>query len=298
MSKTRNVKKTVKNIMSVFLAVLLCFCAIFGLTKIFGDNTQSMKKISSTIFHVGGLNVKGEYVDTDDTIYSDLFECRGLTIEQDFESLSKYQVFFYNEDKVFIGRTDEFRQESYSIDDEFDIAKFCRVVINPMQSGDDSETFKIRFYEVLGYANDLTIKVYSKQNFVSKNYVVNAVLSNVAFSYSSGDLTRVLTSVDELNTAIFTDVNASVSGSLVSFSKNENVNVLGINVNAIGSLKIDNTTSSVQSVMFFKSDKTYLSTGTVDTAASIILKVPDSASYCLIAYNSNANLSVKKYSVK
>lgn len=69
MSKVKITKKTVKNIVAVLLAILISFGAIFGLVKLFSNNETAMKKVSPTVFSVGGLNVKGEYIDTDDTLY-------------------------------------------------------------------------------------------------------------------------------------------------------------------------------------------------------------------------------------
>ena len=287
MSKVKITKKTVKNIVSVLLAGLLSFGAIFGLVKLFGDDTQAMKKISSTIFSIGGLNAKGEHLETDDTLYSDLFECRGLTIEQDFESHVKYQVFFYNEDKVFIGRSDELKNTAYEIEDKYDIAKFCRVVINPMQQGADSDTFKIKFWEKLGYADDLTIKVYKKQNFVSPNLVTSGELYDTSI-HNSGELDTVL----ELGVVTFG--NKSFNGS--TFSSSYDTNILGINVSKIYSFKIDDSYNAIQSIKFLKSDKSSLNDVAINDKS--ILEVPSDAVYCLITYNAGANLSVKKHTIR
>lgn len=290
MSKVNITKKTVKNIVAVLLAGLLAFGAILGLTKIFGDDSQSMKKISSSVFHVGGLNTKGEYMETDDTIYSDLIECRGLTIEQKFESLSKYQVYFYNEDKAFISRSEEFKNYNYTIDDNVDIAKFCRIVINPMQQSDDSETFKIRFYEVLGYANDFTIKVYATQNYVSPDLLRTATVYDKA---EHGDNQK--NAIGSASSMLFTSCSCNDS---VSFTASSDTNVLAINVSNIGSLKIDDSKSSIGSVLFLKSDKSKQSKPSITLGSVNIVEVPTDATYCLITYSINKSVGVKKYSLR
>ena len=286
MSKVKITKKTVKNIVSVLLAGLLAFGAIFGLVKLFGDDTQAMKKISPTIFSVGGLNAKGEHLETDDTLYSDLFECRGLTIEQDFESHVKYQVFFYNEDNDFIGRTDEFFQKNYTLEEKYDNAKFCRVVINPMQQGDDSKTFKIKFWEKLGYADDLTIKVYEKQNFVSPNLVTSSVIYDS--SLHSNDY---FVAIGELG--IVTFVGRSYNNSYGRFELSDDLNVLVINVTEIASFKVENKDAIIDIWFVKDGGPNSFAQGTVNDVDQLV--VHEEAEYCFITYTPNQNLSVKKH---
>ncbi len=296
MSKVKITKKTVKNIVAVLLAILISFGAIFGLVKLFSNNETAMKKVSPTVFSVGGLNVKGEYIDTDDTLYSELIECRGLTIEQDFESQSKYQVFYYDEDKDFIGRTDEFFQENYTLEKKYDTAKFCRIVINPMQLGDDSETFKIKFWEVLGYADDLTIKVYEKQNYVSKDLIRNAIGKNQLIGH--------VNYVNYFEDGDFIFSNCEVSKEdgtnyVLWFTASTEVNLACLNVSEIGSLKIDNTNNAITSEIIFISESgAFVSSFSVEQSNKSIVEVPTDAKYVLINYLISNNVSVKKYTLR
>ena len=53
--------------------------------------------MSSTKFSIGGLDVNGEYIDTESSIFTeDIFECDGLECTLDFDSAISYQIYFYN----------------------------------------------------------------------------------------------------------------------------------------------------------------------------------------------------------
>ena len=83
MSKLRRKFKW-KNIISFVLVGVLLVGAVAGLGSVFNKDT---KTISSTAFAVGGINEKGNYVESKTSIYTkDMFECQGLSIEPDFEA--------------------------------------------------------------------------------------------------------------------------------------------------------------------------------------------------------------------
>jgi hypothetical protein len=158
-----------KNILSFFLVGVLLVGAVAGLASVFDKDT---KTISSMAFGVGGINEQGNYVDSKTSIYTkDMFACQGLTIEPDFEATGTYKVFYYGEDKNFIGATDVMNSEDgvYNKASTFLIAKYARIVITPdvptNDEGDEEEDFKIRFYEVTGYASDYNITVNKKQDY-------------------------------------------------------------------------------------------------------------------------------------
>lgn len=159
-----------KNIISVVLVGVLLIGAVAGLGSIFGKDT---KTISSTAFAVGGINAQGNYEKTDLSIYTkDMFECQGLSIEPDFEATGTYKVFYYDSNKNFIGATDELNAEDgvYTKGDKFVVAQYARIMITPDVPTDDEgnevEDFKIRFFEVNGYASDYTITVNKEQEFI------------------------------------------------------------------------------------------------------------------------------------
>lgn len=163
-----------KNIISVVLVGVLLVGAVAGLGSIFGKDT---KTISPGAFSVGAINTQGNYEKSDVSIYTkEMFECQGLSIEPDFEATGTYKVFYYDANKNFIGATDELNAEDgvYTKGDKFVVAQYARVMITPDvptdEDGKEVKDFKIRFYEVNGYASDYTITVNKKQEFEVENY--------------------------------------------------------------------------------------------------------------------------------
>ena len=168
MSKLRRKFKW-KNIISFVLVGVLLVGAVAGLGSVFNKDT---KTISSTAFAVGGINEKGNYVESKTSIYTkDMFECQGLSIEPDFEATGTYKVFYYDSNKNFLGATEALNAEDgvYNKESIFAFAKYARIMITPVvpvdEDGNEKEDFKIRFYDVVGYANDYTISVKKDQKF-------------------------------------------------------------------------------------------------------------------------------------
>ena len=156
-----------KNVLSGVLCLLLVVGAVMGLTTFTAKDTTAIR---STAVSVGGINDEGTYVKTETSIYTkDMFECQGLTIEPDFEATGTYQVFYYDSDKNFLGTTEVLNAEDgvYTKGDSFAFAQYARIVITPAVSvdedADENAVFRIRFYEVLGYANDYNVCVSKKQ---------------------------------------------------------------------------------------------------------------------------------------
>ena len=137
------------------------------------------KKISATVFARGAIDEEGQYVKSDRSIYTkDLIECQGLRIEPDFEATGTYQVFYYAQDKTFLGATellDAATDGIYNKLDAFSIAKYCRVMITPDVPKDEDgyidEDFKIRFYNVTKYAKEYSIYVNKNQTFSAAKIV-------------------------------------------------------------------------------------------------------------------------------
>lgn len=152
-------KKSWKSIVSMTLAGLAIFGAIFGLVALSKKVSADTKEIHPT-FNVGAIDSQGNYMDSETSIYTkNLFECQGLTIEPDFEATGTFSVYYYAEDKTFIGATGNMNASDgvYVKGNDFVIAQYARIVIAP---ADDDQ---IRFYEVAGYADDYTITVNKKQ---------------------------------------------------------------------------------------------------------------------------------------
>ena len=169
-------RRKTKSIISGIVLVALVAGVLALAVSLLGKDTKS---IGSGKFDVGAINAEGVYVKNDRSIYTkDLIECQGLSIEPDFEATGTYQVFYYGANKNFIGSTEVMNAEDgvYNKGTTFPLAKYCRIMITPDvpldEDGNEEENFKIRFYQVAGYANDYNITVNKKQNYKAPNLFV------------------------------------------------------------------------------------------------------------------------------
>lgn len=153
--------------------VLLAAIGIGAIVGIASALTTKEKQVSSFAFARGAIDENGEYVESDRSIYTeDLIECHGLRIEPDFEATGTYQVFYYSDAKVFVGASELFDCASdgiYKKGDSYSFAKYCRVVYTPEVPKDDDgyidEDFKIRFYNLFSYADQINIYVNKNQTY-------------------------------------------------------------------------------------------------------------------------------------
>lgn len=158
-----------KGFLSCILLVAVV-AGVIGLVVALGG--KDTKRIRASQFEVGSVDEYGVYTKSNTSIYiKELIECQGLIIEPDFEANGTFQVFYYGENKAFIGATAELDPTNgvYKKGATFAAAKYCRIVITPEVPTDDKgktdSEFKIRFYEVRGYANNYVITVDKDQNF-------------------------------------------------------------------------------------------------------------------------------------
>ena len=155
-------------ILSATLVIVLLVGCVAGLATIFNTKTTD---VSDFNFKKGALDSAGFYVESDTSIYTkDLIKCQGLVIEPDFEATGEYQVFYYDNNKAFIGSTVVFDAHTdgvYSKGNDFATAQYCRIVISPDTPVDEDgypvDDWKIHFWEVAGYADDYKITVDKKQ---------------------------------------------------------------------------------------------------------------------------------------
>ena len=204
-------KLNLKSILSATLVCALLVGSVFGLTSVLG---KKEKTISPFAFSQGAVNEKGIYEESKTSIYTkELIECQGLTITPDFEASGTYQVFYYDENKNFIGATDDLNAEdgAYTKGNTFEIAKYARIMITPDvptdENGKKVEDFKIRFYEVNGYAKDYTITVNKKQNFNFNNlFKLDTTMVNKAWGLNEDYTLKVDDSNSDLATCEFIDV--------------------------------------------------------------------------------------------
>lgn len=165
---SRNFKP--KGKLAKVISVIAIFAVIIGACAVFAAiSRDETKTIGAGEFSRGGLDEKGEHIITDQCVYTkEAFECEGLRIEPDFEFKGTYRVYFYNSDMGFMHRTEEL---SKVYDGDYPGANFARIVISPdveaeaEEQGIKAKDWKIRFYEVRKYANDLKITVNKEQTF-------------------------------------------------------------------------------------------------------------------------------------
>ena len=179
-------KGRLRQLISAILVCVLLAGVAGGVVAIVNNDT---KKIRATAFSVGALDANGVYVESKTSIYTkELIECQGLTIEPDFEAKGTYKVFYYDSNKNFIGATEAIdAEDGVYINDDFPLASYARLMITPEVSFDDAgnvvDNFKIRFYEVYGYANDYKVTVNKNQSSLGySNYEL--VGTNIAFTHN------------------------------------------------------------------------------------------------------------------
>ena len=168
--KFRVRKGSIKSVLLAVLVGALILGSVSGIVAIFNRDTTTISTLLS--FDLGTLDENGIFVKSSTSIYSkDLIECKGLTIEPDFEAKGSFQVFYYDAAKKFLTSTEVLQAEDgiYEMEDSIDLAlaKYCRIVITPEPVDEDGEyitDFEIHWYEVSKYAGQFTIKVAKDQS--------------------------------------------------------------------------------------------------------------------------------------
>ena len=155
MARYRSYRKNqLQSIFTAVISIALIVAVVAGMAALF---TRESKRISPTVFSVGGIHNDGKHVAVKSSIYTkDFLECQGLTIEPDFEAKGTFQVFYYDDDKTFMGSTEIMNATDgvYSKLDTFPLAIYCRIMITPeieIDEEDEDPTLEIRFWEVTGY---------------------------------------------------------------------------------------------------------------------------------------------------
>ena len=284
-------KKRWKSILCGILVVATIIGACAGIAAIAKKDT---KTISSWAFERGGVNSEtGDYVKSDTSVYTpELIECKGLEITPDFDSTVKYQIFWYNEDAMYIGCTDKTTTSAEVFKNAVPtLAVFARIVIYPCDDAGKDIKDAIKFYEVRQHVRSLEITVSKDQSYEPANLYDIAISNPIESpeeSLSKG--TYFLegyhyVGFDENNLAYdsynSTYVHKHVSGNLAVIKTDCNVVKEYI-------FKYKNVESSfVQHVFFFDS------TGTLTSASDIVritpssdgvyrVSIPTSATYMLL----------------
>ena len=152
-------KKKTKKFLTILLSIVLTVGIITA--GVFLLKPKDTKRIYPT-YHIGSVNNEtGLYLESDDAIYSDLFECQGLKIEPNFNSKVSYSVYFYRFDESLVDS--ELNLTTTYEAPENDIVKYARIVIMPDRGDKSEEDYKIWFWNILGIADDIKVSVNTKQ---------------------------------------------------------------------------------------------------------------------------------------
>ena len=189
----RKTKKIIKNT----LLGVLCLGIVGGAAaggKALYDYSQEDLKTINPVFHVGGLDENGEYVDTDQSLYSNEFKCQGLEIKLDFENDIKFQVFYYESDGDFVKSTDVMEDDYINEESNVDITH-ARIVITPKwtnvevpEDKEEEDVKVVKWTNITSFANQMTIKV-DKEQVEYKNLLSNyEVVKDTALLSSSTEV--------------------------------------------------------------------------------------------------------------
>ena len=137
-----------------FLAILVIVLILSVFSALSGIFSRETKTISPFSFSLGKINADGSESKSDTSIVSDFITCDGLKITINPENKVDYWVFYYDENKTYLGSTVQLSSDYDFLD--FENAKYARVFIVP-ELKEDQEN--IRFWEVFAYAKILTVTV-------------------------------------------------------------------------------------------------------------------------------------------
>ena len=265
-------KAKIKKIICIALAALLILGAVGGAIAIFGNDKRD---ISVTEFHLGGLDEQGEYLKQENTVYTrEFIECQGLTVEPKSECTVSYRIFFYDQYKTFLKAT-ELDDGMYT--DVESAAKYCKIVVYP--DGYDDKDFKIGFFDVWGYADDIKISVDKKQNFNPVDWFETCL--NDEKGHGSG---------------VIVDSKSATESAEVSY-------VGGISCAGYQSFVFiygDQDSTYSGSVVFFNADEEYVSTVnyTVTDNGRTVINVPDEATEMYVNYNNGVEFVINSYEIR
>lgn len=158
------ISKKTKDLLTKVVAIVLAFAAVIGGAALIGgiaDSANDDYKKVNLSYTVGEIDkTTGRPVENECAMYTkDIIECTGVELYADFDSDIKYTVHFYNENEEWLSCVDN---EGLNLKIEEDMPEDAfgvRIVIYP-QSDENS---KISLFEKGTYANQLTVKVTTKE---------------------------------------------------------------------------------------------------------------------------------------
>lgn len=274
-----------KNVITGALAILLVAGAVFGLVKITGNDTRS---IGGTYFSVGGIDLATGKGTTDKTsIYTkDKFSCQGLSIVPEFDCTSQYQVFFYNEDDQFLDKTAK-RSDSFTSAEIPACAQYARVVIYPStldEDGKQIKDFKVKLWEVLGFANDIEITVDKKQK--PMNVIANAVVVEHSASLVYPPVADMVIEGATYNAG---------GNKWEAIAAAEDGRVFVMDVSDLAKIKAVLTSDTALTVYFVDAAGTVVSNATLAAAKTATVDVPQGAAFAILPLIEEAEVILTEY---
>ena len=176
-----------RSVISVILVVAIVLGACGAIVSFARSDTNT---IGAGAFTRGALNeADGTYVKGKTSIVTeDLFECKGLKVIPDFDNTAQYQVFWYNEDEIYLGATDMMGASTKMVGSVPGAAVYARVVIYPSKTDEDGKAikdFEIKLWEISKYKSGIKIEVARDQAALQQNLFADTV------RYNSGMGTKV-----------------------------------------------------------------------------------------------------------
>lgn len=172
-----------KDLITKIISVVLVVATLIGVVAVIGhfakNNAEDdgLIKVSPS-YKIGELNSEGKYVETQKSIYTkESFECQGLVVESEFDSTVTYNIYFYDSNGNYISSTG--KQEGNYNKAIPSAASHCRIVITP------NEDDKISWYEINGYAKQLTVKVSKDQSPITMVAFFDNLQSSFDFEEAS-----------------------------------------------------------------------------------------------------------------
>lgn len=144
-------KTSSKDLLFAIIAIVIILTVFSVATEFFSEKAKQTSPFS---FSLGKINADGTVSDSETSVCSDFIKCEGLKVTKDPDKKAEYWIFYYDENKAYIGCTPKLT-ESYG-KFGFEDAVYARIFIVPeLKEGKE----KIQSWEVFAYANILTVTV-------------------------------------------------------------------------------------------------------------------------------------------
>ena len=286
--KTKNRLSNKAKTIIIAVVVAIGVAAVAGI--LIGVLGKSSKSVSPG-FSRGSLSADtGEFLESDTTLVTkNLIECRGLKVTLDFDNTSDYQIFWYNEDGLFLsceGRTDDAFTGQVP-----DLARYCRIVIYP-ELAEDVE--KISLFSINDYSKKLNITVDRDQTFAPEDLYETAKVNSTDDVSLVTDVTSKFTfisnatigDISDYGAVELTDFNEALEG-----SKPDGFNVVKLNSTDVAKYIIrfnDVYDGKIYYVFFYEADGSAVKPAVrINAVAGTteIITVPEAAAYaCFVTF--------------